>query len=92
MTLFRRHVLAVVLIAGAMSLNIHMAGSRSNASEPSAVQALKNLPNYLGETRDTWSGMTFFRITKPGILGPGIVCGNKYCTYLYSSAQAWNAD
>ncbi|BAV47548.1 hypothetical protein MLTONO_2645 [Mesorhizobium loti] len=93
MTLLRRHILAMLLIAGAMFLNIYMAGGReSSASQPSPAQAAKNLPGYLRETTDPWSGMIFVRITEPGILGLAGVCGKKYCTHRYSSAQAWNAD
>ncbi|WP_214473678.1 hypothetical protein [Mesorhizobium sp. dw_380] len=93
MTRFRRHVLALLLIAGAMSLNAYMAGGReSSPLEQSAISAAKNLPDYLRATKDPASGTIFVRITKPGILGPGIVCSKKYCSHRYSSAQAWNAD
>ena len=93
MTLHRRHMLALLLIAGAMFPSIYMAGGReSSASQPSPAQAAKNLPGYLRETTDAWSGMILVRITEPGILGLAGVCGKKYCTHRYSSAQAWNAD
>jgi len=93
MTLHRRHMLALLLIAGAMFPSIYMAGGReSSASQPSATLVAKNLPGYLSETTDPWSGMVLVRITEPGILGLAGVCGKKYCTHRYSSAQAWNAD
>ncbi|TPM14761.1 hypothetical protein [Mesorhizobium sp. B2-3-5] len=93
MTLLRRHVLALLLIAGAVFLNIYTAGGRaSSVSEQSAAPAAKNLPDYLRETKDAVFGTALVRITRPGILGQGIVCGKKYCTHRYSSAQAWNAD
>src|SRR6476661_1681238 len=93
MTPLRRHMFALLLIAGAMFPNIFMAGSReSSASQPSPAQTAKNLPGYLREATDSWSGTTFLRITEPGILGLAGVCGKKYCTHRYSSAQAWNAD
>lgn len=93
MTLHRRHMLALLLIAGAMFPSIYMAGGReSSASQPSATLVAKNLPGYLSETTDPWSGMILVRITEPGILGLAGVCGKKYCTHRYSSAQAWNAD
>src|SRR5204862_7581626 len=89
----RRHALALLLIAGAMSLNAYMAGGRESSTlERSAISAAKNLPDYLHATKDPASGTTFMRITKPGLLGAGIVCGKKYCSHRYSSAQAWNAD
>ncbi|BCH03891.1 hypothetical protein EFV37_14060 [Mesorhizobium loti] len=93
MTLLRRHMLVLLLIAGAMFANIYMLGGReSSASQTSATPPVKNLPDYLGEATDPWSGTTFVRITQPGILGLAGVCGKKYCTHRYSSAQAWNAD
>ncbi|WP_411970665.1 hypothetical protein [Mesorhizobium sp. CA14] len=49
------------------------------------------LPGYLRMAVDPAFGTNFTRITKPGVLGAGIACGN-YCSHRYSSAQAWNAD
>jgi len=93
MTRLSPHVLALLLVAGTMSLNIYMAGGQESSTlEQSATPAAKNLPDYLRATKDPASGTIFIRITKPGILGQGIVCGSKYCSHRYSSAQAWNAD
>ncbi|UVK44033.1 hypothetical protein BPNPMPFG_005902 [Mesorhizobium sp. AR07] len=93
MTLLRRHALALSLIAGAMFLNMYMAGSLENsASAQPSAPAAKDLPDYLHGTKDPAFGTIFVRITKPGILGQGITCGQKYCSHRYSSAQAWNAD
>jgi hypothetical protein len=50
------------------------------------------LPDYLVPTVDPESGLTFTRISKPGVLGHGLKCGAAYCRHRYSSSQAWNAD
>ncbi|MER9920513.1 MULTISPECIES: hypothetical protein [unclassified Mesorhizobium] len=93
MTLGGRHALALLLAAGAISPNINVAGGRqSKAAEVAATAVVNNLPGYVRQTRDPWSGMVFARITRPGVLGRAGVCGKKYCTHRYSSAQAWNAD
>jgi len=59
---------------------------------PPPVAPEPPLPGYLQSTTDTWSLARFTRITRPGALGSGIVCGSDYCTHRYSSSQAWNAD
>ncbi|MBX6426563.1 MAG: hypothetical protein IRZ09_11650 [Variibacter sp.] len=56
---------------------------------PAAPMAL---PDYLTPAIDEASGNTFHRVTYPGAMGAGVICGPDYCTHRYSSAQAWNAD
>jgi hypothetical protein len=93
MTLFRRRALPLMLIAGAISLVLQAAGSReSNTPAQFVAPAAMDLPDYLQSTKDPVFGTVFTRITKPGALGEGIVCGDKYCSHRYSSAQAWNSD
>lgn len=93
MTLPRRDMLRLLLIASAISLNIGMAGDHgSSASAEPGVAPAKDLPDYLRATKDPASDVVFMRITKTGPLGAGIVCGKRYCGHRYSSAQAWNAD
>src|SRR5882757_5459290 len=95
MTPLRRNALALLLIVivGAVAVDLHGAGGRENSEWAQfATPVTKNLPDYLRPARDPASGTVFIRITKPGILGNGIVCSTQYCTHRYSSAQAWNAD
>ncbi|WP_374940425.1 hypothetical protein [Mesorhizobium sp. INR15] len=82
-----------MLIAGAVSSLLAVAGSRGS-SAPGQFEApvAMDLPDYLHSMKDPVLGTTSTRITKPGALGQGIVCGNNYCSHRYSSAQAWNAD
>jgi hypothetical protein len=58
------------------------------ASPPVAMP----LPAYLQPAKDPAFGVPFTRVTKPGPLGAGIICGPGHCSHRYSSAQAWNAD
>ncbi|MBZ9797246.1 hypothetical protein [Mesorhizobium sp. ES1-4] len=79
MTLFRRRAWPLMLIAGSMCLVLQAAGSQeSNAPAQFAVPAAMDRPDYLQSTRDPVSGKAFTRITEPGALGKGIVCGDKY--------------
>jgi hypothetical protein len=50
------------------------------------------LPGYLDPAEEPLFGTRLIRVTKPGDLGSGVVCREKYCSHRYSSAQAWNAD
>lgn len=94
MTLFRHRAWPLMLIAGAICLVVLQAAGRGESSAPAqvAAPAAMDLPDYLQSTRDLVFGTVFTRITKPGALGEGIVCGDKYCSHRYSSAQAWNSD
>ncbi|MDX8523676.1 hypothetical protein RFM68_04075 [Mesorhizobium sp. MSK_1335] len=83
---------AFVLFCVAAFLNLREAGSQgSNASGFVAPVAMA-LPELLHPAVDPAFGTSVVRITKPGPLGNGVVCGPKYCSHRYSSAQAWNAD
>ncbi|HEV7285557.1 MAG TPA: hypothetical protein VGN75_11930 [Kaistia sp.] len=65
----------------------------ATATTPATIApAGTELPGYLEVTWDPAFGTEFTRITKPGMLGAGIVCREAYCSHRYSSAQAWNAD
>ena len=90
MTLGYRLALAMLIIAGASALNWNAASGWGNTA--SVAPALENLPGYLNAVQDPGSGTVFMRITKPGPLGHGIICGKDYCSHRYSSSQAWNAD
>lgn len=93
MTSLLQRALALVLIAGAMSLALRAAERHDNGAVAQLLAAAPmELPDYLQQTRDPAFGTVFIRITKPGDLGAGVVCGNAYCSHRYSSAQAWNAD
>src|SRR3954452_15731925 len=83
--------LALLLIACAVLLRA--ADSQGNSMSTTFVAPMPmDLPDYLRPATDPAFGTNFMRITKPGALGGGVVCGTKYCSHRYSSAQAWNAD
>ncbi|MER8849988.1 hypothetical protein NKH94_00090 [Mesorhizobium australicum] len=83
--------LALLLIAFAVLLRA--ADSQGNSMSTTFVAPMPmDLPDYLRPATDPAFGTNFMRITKPGALGGGVVCGTKYCSHRYSSAQAWNAD
>ncbi|UCI07395.1 hypothetical protein [Mesorhizobium sp. B1-1-8] len=91
----RFHSLAAVLflIAAAAFLDLRVAGSHGrNLLTGFVAPVPMDLPDYLRPASDPAFGTSFVRITKPGSLGNGVVCGPKYCSHRYSSAQAWNAD
>lgn len=93
MTFRHQRASALLLIAVVVSLDLRVAGSHgSSASTQFVASVTMGLPDYLRSTKDPVSGTTFTRITKPGSLGAGVVCGKKYCSHRYSSAQAWNSD
>lgn len=84
---------ALLLVCVAAFLNLRTAGSQGNNTSTAFVAPVAmNLPDYLRPATDPAFGTSFVRITKPGTLGNGVVCGPKYCSHRYSSAQAWNAD
>ncbi|RUU93965.1 hypothetical protein EOB59_00440 [Mesorhizobium sp. M7A.F.Ca.MR.176.00.0.0] len=85
---FPRLIPAVLLMAALLAL--HTAGNRPSGA--AGTQPAMDLPAYLKPATDPATGISFTRITKPGALGGGIVCGKIYCSHRYSSAQAWNAD
>jgi hypothetical protein len=93
MTALRGLALLLLVIVGAVAVDLHGAGGRENSTWADFTTAVTNrLPDYLRPESDPVSGAVFIRITKPGILGNGVVCSTQYCTHRYSSAQAWNAD
>jgi hypothetical protein len=70
---------ALLLIAVAMSLGLPAAGSRQSSEQTQFVApVMMNLPDYLRPVTDPAFGTIFTRITKPGVLGNGVACGNKY--------------
>ncbi|TGS62781.1 hypothetical protein EN817_24295 [Mesorhizobium sp. M3A.F.Ca.ET.174.01.1.1] len=84
---------ALLMVCAAALLNLRTAGGQgSNASTGFVAPVAMDLPDYLRPATDPAFGTSFVRITKPGSLGNGVVCGPKYCSHRYSSAQAWNAD
>ncbi|PTE12098.1 hypothetical protein [Mesorhizobium helmanticense] len=91
--ILRRRALALLFFVAGLSMDLPAAGSRQN-SEPTQFIApvAMALPDYLQPATDPAFGTEFVRITKPGVLGNGAVCGKEYCTHRYSSAQAWNSD
>jgi hypothetical protein len=54
--------------------------------------AASPLPPYLTEAIDSDAKTSFIRITRPGVLGSGVVCSAKWCSHRYSSSQAWNSN
>jgi hypothetical protein len=93
MTFRHQCALALLLIVAAVSLDLHVAISREGSAPTQLIAPVAMvLPDYLHSTKDPVFGTILTRITKPGILGNGVVCGNKYCSHRYSSAQAWNSD
>ncbi|UCI16770.1 hypothetical protein FJ970_16505 [Mesorhizobium sp. B2-1-8] len=91
MTFGHRYASALMLIAAALPIDLHVAIGSQNVIPPT-VSLPADLPGYLQSTQDPASGNSFTRVTKPGNLGNGVVCGRKYCSHRYSSAQAWSAD
>jgi hypothetical protein len=84
---------ALLLFCVAALLGMRTAGGHgSNDAIGFVAPAAMDLPDYLRPATDPAFGTSIVRITKPGPLGNGVVCGPKYCSHRYSSAQAWNAD
>lgn len=83
---------AMLIAAGALAMNWSAAPGWENIASVQAPPPGQGLPGYLQATKDPASGTIFMRITKPGPLGHGVVCGKEYCSHRYSSSQAWNAD
>ncbi|MDW6020569.1 hypothetical protein SAZ10_02205 [Mesorhizobium sp. BAC0120] len=82
--------LALLCVAGAISPNA--LGSQQSSPAAQLPSTATTLPDYLHTAKDPAFGTIFVRITRPGVLAEGIVCGNNYCSHRYSSSQAWNAD
>ncbi|WP_027168621.1 hypothetical protein [Mesorhizobium sp. WSM3224] len=84
---------ALLLVCVAALLSLRTAGGQgSNTSTGFVAPVAMALPGYRHPATDPAFGTSFVRITKPGALGNGVVCGPKLCSHRYSSAQAWNAD
>jgi hypothetical protein len=83
---------SALLLMAAVSLVLHAAANRQSGAATQLSTPILDLPAYLRPAKDPAFGTTYTRITESGILGNGVVCGNKYCSHRYSSAQAWNAD
>src|SRR5947199_10516312 len=83
---------ALALICAVAFFNLRTAGSQgSSASSGFVAPVAMALPDFLRPGADSAFGTSLVRITKPGPLGNGVLCGPKYCSHRYSSAQAWNA-
>lgn len=81
------------LLAGALLPAFWPAAAADNLSSAQLVAPVDMpLPGYLQPASDPAFGVPFTRVTRPGPLGSGIVCGPGHCSHRYSSAQAWNAD
>lgn len=91
--ILRRRALALLFFVAGLSMDLPAAGSRQNSAPAQFIAPVTmELPDYLQPATDPAFGTEFVRITKPGVLGNGAVCGKEYCTHRYSSAQAWNSD
>jgi hypothetical protein len=84
---------AVLLVCLAAIVGLRASGGQASDTPAGFVAPVAmDLPDYLRPATDPALGTSVVRISKPGPLGNGVVCGPKYCSHRYSSAQAWNAD